>query len=108
MCALLPEKDFPNQGGPPQTIPASGPQPTISDGAADQQQVTEWADACKGGRVPFSNFDYAGPVTELLLLGNIATLTGKPLEFDPVACKITNNEEADRAIRPVRREGWAL
>jgi ActR/RegA family two-component response regulator len=108
MCALLPEKEFPNQGGPPQTIPASGPQPTISDGAADQQQVTEWADACKGGRVPFSNFDYAGPVTELLLLGNIATLTGKPLEFDPVACKITNNDEADRAIRPVRREGWSL
>jgi len=107
-CALLPERDFPNQGGPPQTIPASGAQPTISDGAADQQQFTEWADACKGGRVPFSNFDYAAPATELLLLGNIATLIGEPLEFDPVACKITNNAEADRAIRPVRREGWSL
>jgi hypothetical protein len=107
-CALLPEKDFPNQGGPPQTIPASGVKPTITDGETDQQVVTEWADACKGGRVPFSNFDYAAPPTELLLLGNIATLIGKPLEFDPVACKITNNQEADRAIRPPRREGWSL
>jgi Oxidoreductase family, C-terminal alpha/beta domain len=55
-----------------------------------------------------SNFDYAGPVLELLLLGNISTLVGRPIEFDPVTCKITGDDEADRAIRPPRREGWAV
>jgi hypothetical protein len=53
-----------------------------------------------------SNFDYSGPVLELLLLGNICTLVGRPIEFDPVSCKIINDDEADRAIRPPRREGW--
>jgi len=39
------------------------------------------------------------------LLGNVASLINRPLEFDPVPCKITNNDEADRALRPERREG---
>jgi hypothetical protein len=55
-----------------------------------------------------SNFDYAGPVIELLLLGNICTLLGRSIEFDPVACKIINDEEADRALRPPRRDGWSI
>ena len=108
MCALLPEKDFPNQGGPPQTIPPSGRKPTITDAETDQQVVTEWADACKGGRVPFGNFEYASRAVEMILLGNIATLIGKPLEFDPATCRITNDDEADRAILPARRQGWSL
>jgi hypothetical protein len=45
---------------------------------------------------------------EMLLAGNIATLVGQELEFDPVACRIVNHEAADRAIRPVHREGWSL
>ena len=32
----------------------------------------EWIAACKGGNSPGSNFDYAGPLTETVLLGNIA------------------------------------
>ena len=107
-CALLPEKDFPDQSGPPQMIPSSGRRPTLTDRETDVQVVREWTDACKGGRKPFSNFDYAAPPTELMLLGNIATLIGKPIEFDPVAGRITNNDEADRSIFPPRRESWAL
>ena len=53
-----------------------------------------------------SNFDYAGPVLELLLLGNISTLVGRPIEFDPVECRMIKDDQADRAIRPLRREGW--
>ena len=30
------------------------------------------------------------------------------LEFDPVACKIVNNAEADALLRPKYREGWSL
>jgi hypothetical protein len=30
---------------------------------------------------------------ELLLLGNVATLFDKPLEFDPMACRIVNNDQ---------------
>jgi len=43
-----------------------------------------------------------------MLLGNVVSLVNQPLEFDPVPCKITNNDEADQALRPKHREGWAL
>ena len=68
----------------------------------------EWVAACKGGSAPLSNFDHSGPSIELMLLGNVATLVNQPLEYDPVACKIIGNDEADRALRPEHREGWAL
>jgi len=45
---------------------------------------------------------------ELLLLGNVASLIAQPFEFDPVAGKIVNDAEADRALRPTPRKGWSL
>jgi hypothetical protein len=96
MCTLLPESDFPNQGGPPQSLPSV------------KSHEREWVHACRGGPVPLSNFDHSGPAIELMLLGNVATLVGQALEFDPVAKKIPGNAEADRALRPEHREGWSL
>ena len=96
ICKLLPEKDFPNTGGPPQTLPRSG------------SHEREWVNACKGGPKPMSNFDHSGPVVELLLLGNVASLVDRPFEFDPLACTIPNDEEANRLLRPPYRNGWSL
>lgn len=96
VCALLPETDFPNAGGPPHSFPS----------VAGHQQ--EWVAACKGGPEPLSSFNHSAPAIELMLLGNIASLVGEPLEFDPLAGKIANNGEANRALRPEHREGWAL
>ena len=55
-----------------------------------------------------SNFDHAGPAMELLLFGNVATLVGRTLEFDPVACKIVNNAKADALLRPKHRDGYSV
>jgi len=55
-----------------------------------------------------SSFDYAGPLVEFLLLANVATQVGQPLEFDPLACKITNHPEADALLRREYRRGWIL
>jgi hypothetical protein len=96
VCDLLPEGDFPDAGGPPQSLPS----------VAGHQQ--EWVAACQGGPPPLSNFNHSGPAIELLLLGNVASLVGGPLEFDPVAGKIINNDRADQALRPPHREGWEL
>ena len=52
MCALLPEADFPNTGGPPQTLPRAG------------SHEREWLAACRGGPTPLSNFDHTGPAVE--------------------------------------------
>jgi len=31
-----------------------------------------------------------------------------PLEFDPLACKIVNNKQANAALRREYRKGWSL
>jgi hypothetical protein len=93
---LLPEAKFAGVQGPPKTLPRSG------------SHEREFTAACKGGPKTMSNFDYAGPLVEFLLLANVATLFGQTLEFDPLACKITNHVEADAALCRPYRPGWVL
>jgi len=68
----------------------------------------EWLEACKGGPKPLSSFDYAGPLTEMVLLGNLAVRLGKKIEWDAEALKVTNAPEADELIRHEYRKGWNL
>ena len=93
---LLPEDKFKDFEGPPQTLPRC------------RGHEAEWLNACRGGPPAMSNFNYATPLTEFVLLGNIATLSGQKIEYDPVSMKIVNNPEANKAIRRQYREGWSL
>jgi hypothetical protein len=69
----------------------------------------EWLNACRGGDPAMSNFDYGGPLVEFLMLGNLSTQFDHAIEFDPIACQVTNDEEADKALlRAPYREGWTL
>jgi len=100
-CTILPEKEFAEiargKKGPAQTLPRS------------QGHERDWLEAVKGGPAAWSNFDDATRENELLMLGNLATLfRGQALRYDPVACKIVNNADADKALRREYREGWEL
>jgi predicted dehydrogenase len=56
---------------------------------------------------PGSNFDYGGPLTELALLGIIATrLLGQKLEWDGPAMRFTNNTNANQLLNPPSRKDW--
>jgi hypothetical protein len=75
----------------------------------------EWTDACKGGPAPGSNFDWAGPMTEVVLLGNVALrgqlrekLTRHRLDWDPDGFRFTNLAEAEMFLRREYRAGWRL
>ena len=68
----------------------------------------EWVGACKGGPKALSSFDYSGPFTEIVLLGNLAVRLGKKIEWDAGALKATNAPEADELIRRKYRRGWSL
>jgi predicted dehydrogenase len=68
----------------------------------------EWLDACKGGRKALSNFDYSGPLTEAVLLGDVALRAGKKILWDAGSLKVTNMPEANRYIRTEYREGWKV
>ncbi|MCZ6793100.1 MAG: Gfo/Idh/MocA family oxidoreductase [Planctomycetota bacterium] len=88
---------------PPKTLPRS------------PGHYEEWIDACKGGAPAGSNFDHAGPLTETVLLGNVALrralrekLATERLLWDGPNLKITNVPEANRYLHREYREGWAL
>jgi len=68
----------------------------------------DWFLACRGGNPAWANFDYAVPLNEFLMLGNVATQFEGTLEYDPIAGKIGNNKEADEALRREYRAGWSL
>ncbi len=72
----------------------------------DAAHHQEWIDACKGEGNALSNFDYAGPMTEALLLGNVALRTGRRVEWNARLLRVTNLPEANRLVRPQYRAGW--
>ena len=70
----------------------------------------EWVTACKGGRPAFSNFDHGGPLTEMVLLGNLAIRAGvgKKVQWDGPNMKSTNLPELNRFVQRENRKGWSL
>ena len=67
-----------------------------------------WINACKGGEPACSNFDYSGPFTEVVLLGNIAIRVGKKLYWDGQKMEFINEPDANQYIHSQYREGWSL
>ena len=69
----------------------------------------EWIEACKGNGTAGSSFpDHSGPLTEVVLLGNLAVRTGKPIEWDAARMRATNAPEANALLDEPYRAGWKL
>ena len=69
----------------------------------------EWIRACKGGEPAGANFpDFAGPLTEMVLMGNLAVRTGKKILWDVEKMKCTNVPEANNYVGRDYRKGWTL
>ncbi|MEI8380330.1 MAG: Gfo/Idh/MocA family oxidoreductase [Planctomycetota bacterium] len=70
----------------------------------------EFANAIKQGKpeLAMSNFDYAGRLSETVLLGNVALRAGKKIEWDAAAMKITNDASANAFLTREYRKGWEL
>lgn len=93
---LVPAKDFEKVPEVPQVLPRS------------RGHENEWLSACKGGEPAASNFNYSSLLNEFLQLGNIATQFEGPIEYDPLACKVVNNEKADGLLMREYRKGWEI
>jgi predicted dehydrogenase len=100
----------PHMGGP-RLIPDSkmrgfkAPEPFLGRGIDHYQ---EWIRACKGGPKPSADFDYSGPLSETILLGNVAARAGQKLFWDGPNFKFTNLPEAEKYLKREYREGWRL
>ncbi|NIP25313.1 MAG: hypothetical protein GWN67_13230 [Phycisphaerae bacterium] len=94
---LIPEAKMKVYNRPPKTLPRS------------IGHHKEWIQACKTGSSTRSNFDFAGPLTEAVLLGTISVRTGgKKLIWDSVNLKVTNVPEANEYLHYQCRRGWTL
>ena len=75
----------------------------------DQNPYKNWIESIKAGTPAASNFDYAGPFTEWVLLGNLALeFPGQKLEWNAKDMKVTNVAEANALIDREPRKGWEL
>ena len=68
----------------------------------------EWVHACKTGDPTGSNFVYAGQLTEMVLLGNVAFRVGHKIEWDHKKLRVKNCDDAEQYIRRAYRPGWSL
>ena len=68
-----------------------------------------WVDAIVAGTQTSDGFDYAGPLTEAVQLGNVATrVPGVSLQWDAQACAITNDPKANALLTKRYRDGWKI
>jgi predicted dehydrogenase len=93
---LLPEAKF--EGFQP-------PAPFIAESIGHH---AEWIKACKTGSPTTCHFGYAGPLTEAVLLGNVAYRTGEKLQWDAAGCKVKNSRQAASYLRTEYTRGWTL
>jgi predicted dehydrogenase len=98
---LVPEKAMRRYRPPRRTLER------IPEGPDGHEQ--DWIRAIKAGKPACSNFDYSGPLSETVLMGNLAIrFPGRELLWDGEAMEVTNDADANAYVRREYREGWRL
>ena len=94
MPTLLPLKDFAD---------------AKIEAAPDGNHYHLFVDACLGGAPTTCGFDYAGPLTETVLLGTLANrFPGDELRWQPAAMTIPNHDKANALLRRHYRKGFEV
>ncbi len=93
---LIPESAMNEFVPPPKTLPRS------------IGHYEEWIEAARGGPAPGANFEFASPVTETIILGNIAVRSGETVQWDAAAGKITTPVAANDLLHEEYRDGWTV
>jgi predicted dehydrogenase len=69
----------------------------------------DWVRACKSGKPASSNFDYSGPLAEMVLMGNLAVrYPNRKLLWDGEKMEVTNDKDANTYVRRKYRDGWMV
>jgi predicted dehydrogenase len=74
----------------------------------DHNHYTEWTTAIATSGKTSCPFSYAGPLTETVLLGNVAHRTGRTIHWDSANLKAVDCPEADQFLRTEYRKGWEV
>ncbi|MBW7865000.1 MAG: Gfo/Idh/MocA family oxidoreductase [Candidatus Hydrogenedens sp.] len=96
---LLPDEAMKDYTKPAQTL----------ERVKQENPYRNWHDCIRSGKQCASNFDYAGPLTEVANFGNIALhANGEEVVFDVASMKITNKPELNVLLTKEYRKGWEL
>ncbi len=93
---LLPEEDFKDYQAPEPTLPRS------------PGHHREWLNGIQENKQPMANFDYAGRLTEFVLLGNVAVRLQKEIVWEGPSMRVVNQPDAEPLIKRTYRSGWTL
>jgi len=93
---LYPEAKFEDYEAPEKSLPDS---PGF---------YKEWISACKGGEAATCDFAYSGPLTEAVLLGNVAYRAQGEFKWDSKNLKAVGNAAAQAQVRTSYRKGWEV
>jgi predicted dehydrogenase len=93
---LIPEPKMRAYGRPPRKLPRS------------PGHHRDWLNACKGGSKACSDFSYGAPLTEIVLLANVAVRARKKILWDGQNMKATNAPEVQPFIQEPYRPGFDL
>jgi predicted dehydrogenase len=94
---IIPEAKMKQYKLPPKSIPR----------VAGHHQ--DWLEAIHKGTKAGSDFSYGAPLTEIAMLGVIASkMPGTKLEWDAENMKFTNCPEANQHVNPPARQGWRV
>ena len=76
----------------------------------DTGHEVNWAKACKGEAKASCPFEYAAPLTEVMLLGIVALRAGqnRRIEYDAASMSVKNAPEANQWLTREYRAGWGL
>ena len=96
---LLPREDFVGHRPPAPWLPRVG-----------GDHYGEWYRACLAcdPTKTTSNFGYAGPLTETVVLGCVAMRSSKRIDWDGPNMRITNDRDANQWLKREYRKGWSL
>jgi len=84
------------------TVPVK---PVAQDGDA---HVADFIESIRNERRPNADIEIGHLTSSLCHLGNLATLLGRGLQFDPATEQILNDPEANALISRTYREHWAV
>ena len=87
-------------------IPKTIPRIITPDGTS--QHHREFVDAIRGGNRPFSDYDHAVPLTEMVVLGCVAQRVPGRLDWDQKNGRFANSDAANALLKPHIRNTWTI
>jgi hypothetical protein len=93
-------------------LPALFPREAFADfkmpDLKNDNHYQQWTNAILGTDKVSAPFSYSGPLTETVLLGNVAFRTGKRLEWNSEKLEAVGVPEAAQFVRRDYRKGWEV